>query len=234
MRLSRTAWLLGAASLATLVAAGGAQAATLTYNLSIEFSGGTPPAGPAPWLTATFDDTADAGGANSVRLPMSTAGLTGQEFVDQWAFNLNPGIDVENLTFATVGTPSAQLTSIQTDVDGHKADGDGYFDILFDWQNGPPGVRFGAGQTFVVDITNTAGALTVADFDFLSAPGDSQNSPGPFTTAAHVQAIGTAAEGSGWIAPGSNGETPVPEPATLSLLGLGLLGLGLAGRRRRS
>ena len=33
---------------------------------------------------------------------------------------------------------------------------------------------------------------------------------------------------------GTRGATSVPEPATLTLLGLGLLALGFAGKRRRS
>jgi hypothetical protein len=232
MKLSTTAWLLGATSLATLAAAGSAHAGTLTYNLNIEFSGGTPPAGAAPWLTATFDDEADMGGANGVRLTMSSAGLTGSEYVDLWTFNFNPALDPDGLSFNIIDAGGAVLTGglPSTGVNQFQADGDGRFDILFDWQNGPPEDRFGANQTVVIDIIYDDGPISVADFDFLSAPGGGH---GPFTTAAHVAAIGTA-DGSGWIAPGGDGETPVPEPATLSLLGLGLLGLGLAGRRRRS
>lgn len=209
-------------------AAGPAASAVLTFELDTEFSGGVPPAGPTPWLTATFDDAADAIGANGVRLTMSTSGLTAAEFVDVWLFNFNPALDPTLLSFTTIGAPTAVLTGISTGVDAFQADGDGRYDILFDWQNGPPSDRFNAGQTFVVDIAYTS-AIDVSDFDFLSAPGGGH---GPFTTAAHVQGIGTAAQGSGWIAPGGNGVS-IPEPAALSLLGVGLLATGLLARRRR-
>jgi hypothetical protein len=49
--------------------AGVANAEVVTINLDREFSGGSNPSGPAPWLTATFTDI----GANTVRLDMSRA-----------------------------------------------------------------------------------------------------------------------------------------------------------------
>ena len=45
--------------------------AVLTMDNDLEFSGATAPAGPAPWMTAFFDD--NTGNANSVDLVMAFA-----------------------------------------------------------------------------------------------------------------------------------------------------------------
>ena len=61
-------------------------ASTITFNLDYQFSdGGTDPAGTAPWLTATFQDT----GTDEVTLTMNSSGLTGFEKVTEWYFNLS-------------------------------------------------------------------------------------------------------------------------------------------------
>jgi hypothetical protein len=50
-----------------------ANASTNTFQYDIEFSGGTNPGGPTPWLTSTFDD--NTGNPNSVYLTMSASNL---------------------------------------------------------------------------------------------------------------------------------------------------------------
>ena len=45
-----------------------ANASVLTYDLSVEFSGATPPAGAAPWLRAVIDD---GGSPGSVTMTLS-------------------------------------------------------------------------------------------------------------------------------------------------------------------
>lgn len=212
------AGLLGLA----LLAASPASALTITFDLDVEFSGATPPAGATPWMTITIDDAADPGGANSVRVTISNVNLTGTEFVELVDLNFDPALDPTQLTFTAVNMSAVGSVSFLTGVDAFMADGDGNFDLMLDLPP-PPGnfaAKFTAGETIVFDLTYTA-AITANSFDFLSAAGGGQ---GSFLAAAHVKGIGAAGEDSGWIG--------VPEPGTV-LLGLGMLGL-LAFRGRRN
>jgi hypothetical protein len=198
-------------------------AAIISLGLSTEFSGGTPPEGAAPWLTATFDD--EVVGGNTVRLTMSASGLVDAENVGEWSFNLDPSLDPTLLNFAVVGVPGSTPNAISTGVNAFQADGDGKFDILFDFPP-PPGsaaALFTAGETVVYDITyDVPATLTANSFLYPSVEGGGQ---GTFRTAAHVQRIGPENDDSGWIG-------DIPEPASFLLLGIGLFGIcGIRLRR---
>jgi hypothetical protein len=187
-------------------------AAVVTFGLNIEFSGGTPPAGVAPWVTATITDT----GPDAVTIAIVNGGLIGSEFTRGFYLNLNPAMNAANLVFGTptqVGTFA--IPSIDKGTDAFKADGDGFFDLRFNFATAAP-QRFGAGESITWPVTGITG-LDATDFDFLSV-GSNSGLP----AAAHVQGIGANGEDSGWIT--------VPEPAAGSLL---LLGAALMGRRRR-
>ena len=205
-----------------LVLSSVASGAVVSFDLSIEFSGATPPVGAAPWLNATFDDEGSSG---SVLLTLTTPGLTDIECVSNWMFNLDPSLDPTNLQFsAPTKTGSFDDPLISTVVDNFKADGAGYFDIWFAFTTGGGSdlnKRFGVGDAveYTITTTETGASLTAESFDFLCTPADH----GPFLTAAHVQSIG-GDEDSGW--------TTAPEPATLSLLTIGG-GLLLIRRRKR-
>lgn len=200
-----------------------AQAASLTLNFDFEFSGGSDPVGTAPWVVATFDDGDTLG---SVSLTIDASGLSASEFIGSTYFNLDPSLDPTSLAFTRTGGtgPSAAQTSISTGTNAFKADGDGLYDILFDFPPPPGsgGAKFEAGEAVTYDITGIA-SLAASSFDFLSAP---DGGHGPFTAAAHVQGI-NADPDSGWIAP-----SVVPVPAAVWLFGSGLLGLIGVARKK--
>ncbi len=204
--------------------------ASIEFELDFEFSGAQEPAGATPWLTATFDDS--FGGASTVRLTMSATNLVGTEFVDEWIFNFDPSLDPTLLTFSAVdNSDSVPIIPTITSADMFKADGDGFFDIMFDFPNDKGDVRFTAGEEVKYDITYTA-PITELSFDFNSTLG---GGAGSYLTAAHVQGI---ASGSGWIGPdgdnGGGGNGVIPEPVSLVVWGLlGTLGLAVGHRRRR-
>lgn len=203
------------AAIALLIAAP-ASATTFTVDLETEFSGGADPAGGAPWITLTFDDS--VGGANTVQLTISNVGITAAEFVSGIYVNFDSALDPDLLTITAVDV-TASTPAVSTGVDAFKADGDGFFDILFNFPP-PPGqqaAKFTAGESVVFDLSYIT-PINANSFDFESAMGGGN---GSFTAAAHVQGI--AGGLSGWIG-------NVPEPGSFALL---VAALGLAARLQR-
>jgi hypothetical protein len=218
--------LLLAAALAGVLAiqiAPDAQASTVTFNYTAIISGDTP-AGTSPWVQATFDD---GGSSGTVTLTMTTSGLTGSENVSGMYFNLDPTLNPTSLSFSfsSLGSSGPAATSVQhASTDTYKADGDGKYDILFNFSTGS---GFNPNETVKYSITGIQ-SLTAQSFNFLSACGNpSCSGPGNFYAAAHVQ--NTPGTGSSWIA---SNVGVVPLPPAVWLFGSGLLGLmGMARRK---
>ncbi len=185
------------------------QASPISFDLSIEYSGATEPEGAPPWLTATFEDS----GVDEVTLTLTALHLTGSEHVKDWGFNLNPSYDPTELGFELKlpKTGSFDAPDITTGTDFWQADGDGLYDIRFQFAaGGDSDTQFGVGDEAQFTITGNPGyGLTADSFDFVSEPNGGH---GQYETAAHVVSIG---EFSAWVA--------TPEPATLAVLALGLL-----------
>jgi len=206
---------------ASMLGPSAARAAVVSFEFDTHFAGGSGPAS-TPWLTATFDD---GGTAGSVLLTLSTSGLSGNEFVSKWYFNVAPFQPI-SFTHQSGQTPTAASSG----EDASKAGGDGYFDILITYATSAAN-RFGAGLQSVLLLE--AAGLTADMFDALSLDGGLAKNG--FLAAAHVQ--GGLGGGSSWIRPGGDGEGPTPIPIMgalpLLLSALGLLGFAGGWWRRR-
>ena len=196
-----------------------AQATIITFDLDYEFSGATPPESlTTPWLTATFDD---GGTAGSVTLTMQAINLTDAEHVKQWLFNFDPDLKLDSLK---ISRTSGQMAAVYKNPgnNDYKADGGGYFDIKFDWQE--PGTDiFGVGAISVYDIS--LHGITANSFNYSSVPSGGN---GTYWSAAHIGGIGIGSTDgdSGWIG------APVPEPSTMLLLGFGLICIAGFSRKK--
>ncbi|UCE59930.1 MAG: hypothetical protein JSU63_21105 [Phycisphaerales bacterium] len=208
--MKNNTWRLLALTVALFIG-GTAAADMVVFELDTEFSGAYPPEGTGPWLRATFDD-----GGSDLTLTLESL-LTGDgEHVKIWDFNLDPLLDPTLLDFTYAGSSTGPAASISTGVNAFKADGDGLYDIQFDW--GDPS-EFTAGEVveYTIDSPET---LTASSFSFLSAPAGGH---GPFLTAAHVGGVGDEDQYSGWIT-GEQVIVPVPGAALLGMVGIGLVG----------
>ncbi|MCH8269628.1 MAG: hypothetical protein IH985_00260 [Planctomycetes bacterium] len=207
------------ACVATLAGVTASVSAGPVFNLNIEFSGATPPAGAAPWMTVSFTQGT---GLNSAHVFMTIQNyLVAAEFVDRVLINVDPA-NVPN-PGAVANLPSYETgTEADDGVFGkasnplmdtfYKADGDGFFDYRFNWSAN----TFGGVQSVVYKFTG----MTASWFNFVSEPGGGQ---GRYFAVAKVQGIGAGGD-SGWI-----GYIPLPSAAGMAFMGL--LGLGCVRRR---
>ena len=210
----RAVALMRAGALVLLCCTATAARASIIYDFNTEFSGGTAPSGPAPWIVATFSDTSTPG---QVQLTVTTSGLASSTKISGLYFNLDPSLSPNDLKFQSLnGAPGTiSDSSLQLKENGFMADGDGKYDILLSYPTS--GTTFHGDDTSSFDITYSgSGTFDAASFYFLSFPAGGH---GPFYAAAHVLDTSSTG-GSGWVAP----VAPVPLPPSLPLLATGLFG----------
>ncbi len=196
-------------------------ATIVSFDMSVAWNGASPE-GAAPWLNATFDDQ---GAAGDVILTITAVNLTLTEKVWGWYFNLDPLLDPDQLIFSGPSKsgngagPWFDDPDILTGSNAFKADGDGSFDLLIQFETADGGTHsFEAGDSVEYTISGI-GSLMANSFYYMSDP--EPGGAGEYITTAHVLGIGEAAI-SGWVT--------IPEPAMICLLGLG----GLLLRRRKN
>jgi hypothetical protein len=204
------------AGLLAMLTPGQSQATVLLYSLDAEFSGGTAPSATPPWVYISMNDFNATG---SVQVTITAPGLSATENILSLYMNLAPTLDPEDLTFTFGSKSRAAMTTptIDTGVNEFKADGDGKYDILFNFAPGGPPQTFVNGDSITYTIGGIA-SLDVNSFNFNSAPAGGH---GPFRMAAHVQNTG-GGEASGWIA-GPEPSIVVPEPSSLAIVLLGAI-----------
>src|SRR5262245_40770395 len=223
---SRCKLVAALAMAAVSLAAPRALAADYVYQFNNAFSGSAPVSTNRPWIDAIFQTVTPG----TVRLTVTNLTLSASENVDQVYFNLNTALKPANLTFTLVNESGLfKVPKISTGVNKFQADGDGKYDILFNFNSGgTANTRFTAGESVTYYISGIPN-LVAADFSYLSAPA---GGAGPFYAAAHVQRIGNGTL-SGWLSASAMTPLLVPEPTTiaLSLLASGVWLVRRASRR---
>jgi hypothetical protein len=227
-----------AAAAALLVALSSARADFKLYiDGSNEFSGS------GATFTGQIVVTFANAGANTVTMTIDASGAapTSTGKIDQLNFNvvnsiITPSTISSSPPINVVGSVgSATFSTNDNGSSGpntpFKADGDGYFDLVYQFPTAASADPFSLGEVIAFTLTGTG--LTENAFNDVSVGGGDPTKTG-FYIAAHVQSVNGPGLPSGWFSGDPVSPTPAPSSLILLALGSGLTGLVTVLRMRRA
>jgi hypothetical protein len=180
------------------------------------------------FATATFTDVG-TGNSKAVELTLAVANSLSTGYVDNWTFNLVNGATINSAIYksgannSSNGTPSSLPATSTTSATTPVLNGTGYtFDFGIAFSGSPKELNLGSSVTYTLSNTNH----TLSALDFLTS-----DTAGLYA-AVHVGGGNYDSYFKTLNTDGIATTNSVPEPATLSVLGLGLAALGVSRRRK--
>jgi hypothetical protein len=204
-----------------VVTAGAAHATTVKIDMGQAYwSNSATPTQSGPWMTATFEQA----GTDTVKLTLNRMLSDPNVSINRWMFNLDPGMNANELQINQVGGPQA---NVLTAPNGVAAAGGSMFDIRFFWP--AHGQKFDGNHSQAV-FTLQGEGLTPDSFRWGSTGGHPTATN--FVSVAWLHDVNGT--GQTWVTHPENSPSVVPLPPAVFAGAAGLALVGFHVRRRRS